>query len=66
MAFSLAGEKIFQMLKVPTPAIYFTFMEKKWMVLIGVFFITNTLSGKLKNTGAYEVYINDQLFHSKL
>ena len=40
--------------------------ESKWMYSIGAFFIGSQISAGLLQTGAFEIYINDELAFSKL
>ena len=40
--------------------------ESKWMYSIGAFFIGSQISAGLLQTGAFEIYIDDELVFSKL
>lgn len=66
MILLMFGDKIFTAMGIVPPPIYYTLVEKKWMVIIGSYFLTNQLSASLLNSGAFEVYVNGDLVHSKL
>lgn len=40
--------------------------ENKWMYLMGSMFVCNTIKNGLTQTGAFEVYVNNNLVFSKL
>ena len=40
--------------------------ESKWMYSLGAFFVGAQVVSALKQTGAFEIYINDELKYSKL
>lgn len=40
--------------------------EKKMMILMGAWFIGNTVNNALTSTGAFEIYFDDSLVFSKL
>ena len=64
-ALILIGETIFNMLGLPVEGIK-KLQENKWMYIMGSMFICNTIKNGLTQTGAFEVYINNNLAFSKL
>lgn len=66
MIFLMGGEKIFAYLGIPPHPLYYKAREKQWLVIIGSYFLTSQLSAFLLNSGAFEVYLNDELLFSKL
>jgi selT/selW/selH-like putative selenoprotein len=60
------GDKLLPAIGVVPPPIYYKLKEKQWMVIIGSYFLTSQLSNSLLNSGAFEVYLNGELVHSKL
>ncbi len=40
--------------------------DNKWLIILGAFMGLNFLKGMLEGTGAFEVYFNGELIHSKL
>jgi thioredoxin reductase-like selenoprotein T len=66
MILLMFGDKIFAAMGMAPPPIYYTIVEKKWMVIIASYFLTNQISTFLLNSGAFEVFVNGDLVHSKL
>lgn len=60
------GDRIFPAIGIVPPPLYYTAKEKQWMVIIASYFITNQVSSYLLNSGAFEVYLNEDLVYSKL
>ena len=61
-----AGDWIFNKLGMTPPAIYNGLKEKKFIVIMGAMFIGNNLSNMLVSSGAFEVYLDNQIIFSKL
>ena len=62
----IAGENIFQVLGQPLPAFLSQIQGNKWGFGMGAWFIGNQLSTTLISTGAFEIYVNENLEYSKL
>ena len=60
-----AGDTVFQTLELPEPTQYTWIKQNKFMFFIIIFFINN-LGNSMLATGAFEVYVDDQLIFSKL
>lgn len=43
-----------------------SFREKKMMILMGAWFLGNTINNGLTSTGAFEVFVDDTMVFSKL
>lgn len=65
LALVFAGAKIFAALRMPPPQWYFWIEENKVMATISIFLVS-TLAGKLKTSGAFEVFVDGQLVSSKI
>ena len=65
LALVFAGPQIFRMLGMEEPAFYREIKEKQ-MVFLGVLFIINNVGNSQLATGAFEIYLEDQLVFSKL
>lgn len=63
MAVMLFGSRIPAVAQHP---LYIRVQQNKWMYFIGVYFLMNTIQKTLTQSGAFEVYIDDQLAFSKL
>lgn len=50
---------------MPVPAALASLVDNKFL-LIGVFFIAGQLANKVSSSGAFEVYLDGELIHSKL
>lgn len=66
IAFIIFGEQIFGALGMRVPEVYVKIQQNKWMFGFLAWFIGNSISGGMLSTGAYEIYIDDQLVYSKL
>ena len=60
------GDKIMPSMGIIPPPIYYRLKEKQWMVIIGSYFLTSQISSFFLNSGAFEVYCNEELIYSKL
>ena len=64
---AVAGEQLAGALGIAVPAQYFQVLREKRMVIImGAWFLGNTISNGLTSTGAFEVFADGQLVFSKL
>ena len=66
LAVLLFGERIFGLLGVPPPEWHRNAMQNQAMALFFVYFVGSTLVTNLRNTGAFEVYVDDTTVWSKL
>eukprot|EP00164_Ancoracysta_twista_P005415 GFYU01007417.1.p1 GENE.GFYU01007417.1~~GFYU01007417.1.p1 ORF type:complete len:121 (+),score=26.99 GFYU01007417.1:256-618(+) len=66
MAIIFFGDVIFQTIGIPPPAFYKEYVQESKMHSFFVLMLINSLSAKLTETGAYEVYLNGELVHSRL
>lgn len=63
----LAGEQVLPALGVTLPAeTWATVREKRMVLLMGCWWMGNTIRNGLTSTGAFEVYYGGQRLHSKL
>ncbi|XP_068310130.1 selT-like protein isoform X2 [Pyrus communis] len=63
----MAGEQIFPMLGVATPpAWYYSLRANRFGTIASTWLLGNALQSFLQGTGAFEVYLNDELAFSKL
>jgi selT/selW/selH-like putative selenoprotein len=63
MALLIFGQRFPQVANHP---IYVRVQQNRWMYMIGSYFVFNTVQKSLSQSGAFEVYIDDQLIFSKL
>jgi selT/selW/selH-like putative selenoprotein len=63
IAFALLGHRIQAVAQHP---LYQRFQENRMFVMLGLYFGLNFLQSYLTSTGAFEVYVDDQLVFSKL
>jgi len=67
IALALAAEPLCTALNIQLPEnIARELKEKKMMILMGAWFVGNTINNALTSTGAFEVYYEDALVFSKL
>jgi hypothetical protein len=66
LGFVIAGENMFQVLGRPLPEFCTQVVVNKLSYGMGAWFLGNSLSKTLTSTGAYEIYVNDNLEFSKL
>ena len=60
------GDKLFAALGRPMPEAVKAMQESPWMYSLGAFFLGSQLQAGLLQTGAFEIYVNDELVFSKL
>lgn len=65
IALLLAGSQIFSALGIPEPEFYHWANNNKVAVFVGLF-ILNNIGNSMITTGAFEVYLNDELIYSRL
>jgi selT/selW/selH-like putative selenoprotein len=65
-AIMMVGDKIFPMIGVTPPSIYYRMKEKKVMAMIGIMFVGNQLQSMASSTGAFEVILDGETIFSKL
>lgn len=61
----MGGSAIFEHLGIPTPGIIVE-MNKNKVVAFMMLFVMNSMANSLIATGAFEIYVNDELIFSKL
>jgi len=66
IGFTLLGNKLFEMLGSPPPALYFSLANNKMPTCLGAWFLGNTIAQNMLSTGAFEVYYDGQIIFSKL
>ena len=59
------GESLFSSLQIPEPA-WFEYAKNNKMSTLAVLFVINSVGHNMLSTGAFEIYVNDQLVFSKL
>jgi selT/selW/selH-like putative selenoprotein len=60
------GDTIFAKFAIVPPRIYYTLKEKKLLVLIGLFMFGNNIKSMITNTGAFEIFFDNELLYSKI
>jgi len=63
---SFFGDKIFAYFQMPYPGWYLKMRENKMMSFFLIYMGGNLIYGQLMQTGAFEVYLNNQIIFSKL
>ena len=66
IGFVFFGDTIFRTLSVEPPQLYVKIKDSRWMYLIIGFLLSSNIQSSLLSTGAYEVFVNDELQFSKL
>ncbi|KAL6755597.1 hypothetical protein V8C86DRAFT_2671799 [Haematococcus lacustris] len=67
LAVCLAGDKLFQTLGVPTPALYMQHVApNRFGTAMGAWLVGNMAQSSLTQTGAFEIYANGEHIFSKL
>jgi selT/selW/selH-like putative selenoprotein len=67
MAFVLVGQQACQVLGIRLSTEFWTqVQEKRWSVLMGAWFIGNTVVNGLVSTGAFEIWYGSDVVFSKL
>lgn len=61
----MGGEKVFEMLGVPTPSWYGVVAENK-MMTFGIVWLVNNMANQLIATGAFEIFVGETRVFSKL
>lgn len=62
----LFGDVIFSKLGIPHPQWYMKLRESKFLYGMGAWFIGNMIVSNLLSSGAFEIYVNNDLIFSKL
>jgi len=62
----IMGRDPFPSLGMPTPSIYTFMLNNKLSACLMLFMLSNTLEGMLMSTGAFEIYVGNDLIWSKL
>jgi selT/selW/selH-like putative selenoprotein len=66
MGLSFFGDWLFRQIGITPPALYNQLKEKKFVVIMVVMFLGNNIHNMLLSSGAFEVYLDNQLIFSKL
>jgi selT/selW/selH-like putative selenoprotein len=65
LALIFGGEQIFAALGISEPEIFISVKNNKMACAAGLFII-NSVGHNMLSTGAFEIYVNDELVYSKL
>lgn len=65
VAYLFVGKSVLDLMQIQEPVFLATFRENRYLS-IGGYFISNWLTTQLRNTGAFEVKLDDVLLFSKL
>jgi selT/selW/selH-like putative selenoprotein len=66
LALVIAGENICKVIGIDTPALVKKLQESPWIYGFLIFMVGNNVQNSLMTTGAFEIYVDGQLVHSKL
>lgn len=66
LAMIMMGDTLCGWMNIQPPEMLQQVQQSKFMYSMGVFFIGNQFQGALLSTGAFEIYIDEQLVFSKL
>ena len=67
MAFALLGQQLVEGVGLQlSPSMVLMLKEKKFAIIMGAWFVGNTLKNSLLSTGAFEILYNDEVVFSKL
>lgn len=66
LALVIAGENICKVVGINTPELVKKLQESPWLYGFLIFMIGNNVQNSLMTTGAFEIYVDGQLMHSKL
>jgi selT/selW/selH-like putative selenoprotein len=66
LALVFAGPQIFRMLGLAEDPEFYKIINEKKMLFLGVLFFLNNIGNSQLATGAFEIYLDDQLVFSKL
>jgi len=61
----IGGDSVFKFLHIAEPQ-WYVLMKNNKVASFGALFIMNSMGNSQLSTGAFEIYINDELFYSKL
>jgi len=60
------GEKLVEQVAAEPPAIVKKMFENKWTWVFLVYMVSSNVSNMMLSTGAFEIYLNDNIYYSKL
>lgn len=66
LGFIFGGDYIIKAMGFSQDPEFYTYIKQNKMMVGGALFILNNIGSNMMNTGAFEVYINDELVYSKL
>ncbi|KAL4438383.1 hypothetical protein ABPG74_009422 [Tetrahymena malaccensis] len=66
IALMFFGDALFQMIKITPPQWYYSLKENKWTTIIFFFMVGNMIISQISQSGAFEVFCNDNLIFSKI
>ena len=67
IAVMLLGDRLFEFLALPPPAVYQQYKENRFAVIMGCWFLGNMIHNNLTSTGAFEVFYDGrQVGHTPL
>jgi selT/selW/selH-like putative selenoprotein len=61
-----AGESVFESLQIPSAVRFCRLLKDNQLICLAILFSFNFLSNSLQSTGAFEVFIDGNLIHSKI
>lgn len=61
-----AGDSIIKALGFTEEPGFYTYIKQNKMMVGGALFVINNIGSNMMNTGAFEVYLNNELIYSKL
>ena len=63
IAVMLIGDKLFELLAVPPPALYLQYKDKRFAIIMACWFLGNMVHNGLTATGAFEVFYDGSQVH---
>ena len=66
LGFLFAGDMIIKAMGFTQEPEFYTCIKQNKMMVGGALFVVNNLGASMMNTGAFEIYLNDELIYSKL
>lgn len=66
LGFMFAGDMIIKTMGFTQEPEFYTYIKQNKMMFGGALFVVNNIGANMMNTGAFEVYLNDELIYSKL